>query len=131
MDLLRKISTKVIRQDEQQLKHELFQTIDTFLNVDRERPSGTIVAFDLSWVETSGRSLSVAWKTGSTLKAMEVDDGEGVGFKRSPTAVKGKMKPEEIIARGREVLEERGTKLPHDLLRTMWTCLGGGGPGAR
>jgi len=131
MDLLRKISTKVIRQDEHQVKHELFQTIDTFLNVDRERPSGEIIAFDLSWAETTGRSLSVTWKRGGTLKAMEVDDGEGVGFKRSPTAVKGKMKPEAIIALGREVLDQRGTKLPHDLLRTMWACMGQGGPGAR
>lgn len=133
MDLLRKIDTKVVRQAQDEVKRELYQSLDTILQVDRDRASGDVIAFELAWTAGDARRFFVTWRRGGELKAGEVDDGEsaGGGHKASPIEKRSRLGSADIVDLARGVLEERGQKLPAYVRQTVWMCVGQSGPGAQ
>lgn len=133
MDLLRKIDTRVVRQTDGNLKREIYQALDTILQVDRERPGGDVVAFEMAWDDAAGRRLFIAWTRGAEVKAGETDTGEDAfgQAKRAPVEKASRLGSAEIVHQGRRIVEERAGKLPGQILRILWMCLGDAGPGAQ
>ena len=88
---------------------------------------------DQSPATLSGARFFLEWTEGGTLRAGEVDDGEGSfagGHKRAPVEKASLHTQCHIVNLGRQLLEREGATLPQWLQRAVWGVLGEGGPGA-
>ncbi len=131
--MFRKLTTRIVRQFQPHLKRDLYHAETTILHVDRQRATGELHRFELSWEASRGARFFLEWTAGGPLRAGEVDDGEGFsagGHKRSPVEKSSVHTQGHIVELGRRLFEAEGESLPQWLQRAMWAVLGATGPGA-
>lgn len=114
-ETLRRIATRIIRQDEKGIHKEWYHSGRGDLLVRRDRtPAGDIVGFELDF-EESGASAQphVMWVRGQAVRTGTVDTGEkGGDFKASPVVTFHPSPDPEVLCAAATFVSDRRRRLP-------------------